>query len=265
MKSIVRQLFALTPYELRRRSRPSDWLTTFSCVLAAASEPDRTDLTKFLNALCLVLNRGLAPEGQLLQDVFALSRNEADGGLYVDCGAGHPRRLSNTVLLQYGFKWQGLLIEPNPKFGALLQGRVTDGALLSIRAAGAAGDIEFVCHGELSGATDRLRSDWAARDRRRAVRAQHLIRVQREPLGEILLREIGPPREVSYLNVDVEGGELDVISSLDWKQWRFLAVTVEHNFVPGVEHELTRAMAERGYRRVLSNLTSFDAWFVPID
>jgi len=37
-----------------------------------------------------------------------------DRGTYIECGAGNGVNQSNTLILDYGYEWKGILIEPNP-------------------------------------------------------------------------------------------------------------------------------------------------------
>lgn len=62
--------------------------------------------------------RGFAQNGE---DAFLLERLcevDPSRAIYLDVGANHPTRLSNTYLL-YRAGWSGLTVEPNPAFRAL--------------------------------------------------------------------------------------------------------------------------------------------------
>ena len=56
-------------------------------------------------------------EDILLRDLFRTELMELDSGFYVDVGAFHPFRFSNTAFL-YIMGWNGLNIDANPQ-GAL--------------------------------------------------------------------------------------------------------------------------------------------------
>ncbi len=51
-------------------------------------------------------------QSQLGQDRFvAMALEDKHGGTFVDIGAGEPWRISNTVALQYGLGWTGVLCD----------------------------------------------------------------------------------------------------------------------------------------------------------
>lgn len=260
----VRKLLKRTPFEIRRRARPSEWLWELARDLEG-KPPIEDDLPRFLSALGDMLAQGIRPRGQLLQDCFAYSRCPEGPNSFVDCGAGHPERFSNTYALQTGLGWSGVLIDPSPEFAEGLEVRATKGTSFLRRAVGSPGFVEFLPAGELSGVVSEFKNDWAHTERRRTMAREQSLVVERESLDVILSRAFDEPGRLGFLSVDVEGSELDVLHSLDWSHWSFDAVAVEHNFIQGAETSLEVFMHERGYRRVLKDISLFDAWFVPID
>jgi hypothetical protein len=92
--------------------------------------------------------------GQAAQDWFVASVNGKRGGTFVDLGAGDPDRNSNTVLLERGFGWRGVLSDiatrdllvrdrasENAVFGDAFDTEV-DAAIVSL--AGERGEIDYL-------------------------------------------------------------------------------------------------------------------------
>jgi FkbM family methyltransferase len=237
--------------------------------LASALHRDNTqeisDMQVFLQAMLSLVDSGISPRSQLLQECFALSQAPNGPLTFVECGAGRAQFLSNTFVLQQSFGWRGLLIEPNPEFqNELRSERVTESVHLAPFAAGASGEIELVHAGELSTSTTYLESDGHSHERIDAFNAGMVTTVQKIPLNQLLIECFGKPGRIGFLSVDVEGAEMDVLQSLDWSQWSFNAITVEHNNRTSFAEELDSYLASHGYRRFLNGSTQWDAWYVPM-
>jgi FkbM family methyltransferase len=224
-----------------------------------------SDIQSFLQAILHLVDSGITPQSQLLQECFALSQNPRGPLTFVECGAGRAQFLSNTFVLQQFLGWTGLLIEPNPDFHLELRSeRVTDSVHLAPFAAGANGEIDLVRAGELSTSTTYLESDGHSHERIDAFHAGMITTVQKIPLNQLLQEHFGSPGRIGFLSVDVEGAEMDVLQSLDWSQWSFNAITVEHNNRTSFANELDNFLASHGYRRFLDGSTQWDAWYVPL-
>ena len=230
--------------------------------LQVVDEQDLADLDLFLAGLGMLLTVPCRPTSQLGQEAFALGFNPPGPQVFVECGAAGPRFLSNTFQLQHAFSWRGLLIEPNPIFVVDLDQRASEHVHVVPYAAGTRGFIELVCAQELSTALEYIDVDGHAPERRAASLQGNLHIAKRLPLSAILDEYIPHEEHIGFLSVDVEGGEQDVLDSLDWKRWQPRTVAVEHNHRHPWEEDVNAFMTDRGYRRVLSRFTDWDAWYV---
>lgn len=145
-------------------------------------------------------------------------------GTYVDVGAGHPQWGSNTYKF-YRRGWQGTLIEPNQQLvrkihKARPRDQVIEGVIL--------------CNGvrELVDFYEFAVWQYSTLDQERARR------LQASGLGEFGTRKVRAlslgslnvrcnPSEPSFLSVDAEGYDLDVLQSVDWDTFRPRVVCVE--------------------------------------
>lgn len=193
---------------------------------------------------------------QFGHDAFVLAvLGERTGGYFVEVGVGDGVHLSNTHLLEHGFGWRGLLIEPNPAFHDSIRARRT--ATLDTRAAFSRGGetMGFVSYEELSTLLPFRDGDGHRRDGR------PVIRVETATLDDILARH-GAPGAIDYLSIDTEGSELEVLKGLDLARYRPRVMTVEHNHVAARRRAMIRHLARHGYRPVLEASSGVDAWFV---
>ena len=145
-------------------------------------------------------------------------------GLYVDVGAHHPKRFSNTYKF-YQAGWRGINIDPTPGCMAEFQQLRPEDINLEIGVATQSGERAFYCYNEraLNGIDNDRRKELADSP----YKLEKIINIQTEPLGTILDRhnvELKPP---NFLSIDVEGLEMEVLLSNQWKRYPFQWIMVE--------------------------------------
>lgn len=179
-------------------------------------------------------------------------------GCYVDVGAHHPFRFSNTALF-YMRGWSGLNIDAAPgSMGKFARWRRRD-RNLEIGVARRRGVAEFFVFSEPA-----LSTFDAAIARLRVQEGSELVRrvvVPCAPLSEIL-HEHCPSKVIDFLSVDVEGHDLEVLQSNDWKRFRARVCIVEVLSTPFEEldqHPVVQFLSGLGYQLVsrLHNSTVF--------
>lgn len=149
--------------------------------------------------------------------------HEVEKGSYIDVGAGHPDLHSVTKLF-YELGWSGINVEPVPAFArALSERRPRDINLNAAVSPAATSATEFVIvHGweELS-TTDQARTaELRAEGRELSPLVVPVVR-----LDDAV--DAWGPEDIHFLKVDVEGGELDVLTTLDLTKVRPWIVVVE--------------------------------------
>jgi hypothetical protein len=70
--------------------------------------------------------------------------------------------------------------------------------------------------------------------------------------------------KITYLSLDIEGGELDILKAYPWKTSTPCVITVEHNNAFKVEADMENLLKKLGYRRVLGSLSGFESWYVHV-
>ena len=179
--------------------------------------------------------------------IFAGKRD----GVFVDVGAHDGVTFSNSAFFERERGWTGLCIEPNPfVFERLVKAR----ALCANVAVGPTpGTFQFrriEGYGEmLSG----LESAYGDRDRRRIARdveahggSWELIDVPTQRL-DTLLRESSLD-SIDLLSIDVEGGELGVLASINLQEFNVGAVVLENNFR---SWRTALALRQQGYHMLI--------------
>jgi FkbM family methyltransferase len=195
---------------------------------------------------------------QLLQDVFAcLMSNEKHRGYFVEVGVGDGVWLSNTKMLERDYQWSGLLVEPNRDSHASIRAHRT--AKLAVEAAYAKGgqNVTFSSRtdvGEFSGISSHLESS-------RKTENSRIYDVVTSTLDD-LLTAANAPSQIDFISIDTEGSELEVLEGLSLDRWKVTAFAIEHNHHPAKILALDNRLIPLGYRRVFSDVSQFDAWYI---
>jgi FkbM family methyltransferase len=161
-------------------------------------------------------------EDMVLRSLFF---RKADPGFYVDVGAHHPRRFSNTYLL-YKQGWRGINIEPNPSAVALFRKERTRDTNLAIGVSDEPGELTYYMFDEPAVNTFDRQQALAVADAG-DFRIVGEMRIPVRRLDDILREHLPKESAIDVLTVDVEGHDLNVLLSNDWITFRPGCVLVE--------------------------------------
>jgi FkbM family methyltransferase len=196
-------------------------------------------------------------KSQLGQDLFVIGTLDAKkSGYFVEFGATDGISLSNTFLLENEFNWTGILAEPAMNWHIKLESNRTC-------------KIDFRCVSDQSGTTLKfIESESGELSTIKGY--EEVDQNKRIPTKEYdvktislldLLRFHGSPQVIDYLSIDTEGSEYLILEKFDFSQFKFRVITCEHNFTENRE-KLFNLLTKNGYKRVWSEFTQFDDWYV---
>jgi FkbM family methyltransferase len=159
-------------------------------------------------------------EDMILSRIF----EHKDEGFYVDVGAHHPKRFSNTYLF-YKKGWTGINIDAMP--GSMKEFRKMRPKDINIEVAIAKekGEKTFYVFNEPA-----FNSFDEALARSREIGPNYIAdqrRLTTKTLKEVLLEHSLAARPIDFLTIDVEGLDLEVLQSNDWQLFRPHYVLVE--------------------------------------
>lgn len=160
------------------------------------------------------------------EDMILRRMFEGEGsGFYVDVGAHHPFRFSNTCYF-HRRGWRGINIDANPAAIDEFRRHRPSDINLCVGIAKASGKLVF--HRFNEPALDTFDSQLAAE--RAALPGCQLVgkrEIAVMPLSHILARHLPDGVEIDFLSIDVEGLDLDVLKSNDWRRFRPRILLVE--------------------------------------
>ena len=168
-------------------------------------------------------------------------------GFYVDVGAHHPHRFSNTCLF-YRQGWHGINIDAMP--GSMLAFKKKRPRDINLECGIGLKNETLQFHVFNEPALNTFDENLA---RARCNDVWHIkttVEMPIVPLSEILKEYLPQGQKIDFLTVDVEGFDLDVLQSNDWQKYRpsvVLAETFGLSFEDLALDSVTEYMHSLGY------------------
>ena len=182
-----------------------------------------------INRFCVFLtwnpwvNSSYSQEGEdvLLKRIF----NSQKKGFYVDIGAHHPKRFSNTFLF-YKRGWQGINIDCMPGSMRLFDKlRPRDINLeLGIAENESVNDYYIFNESALNSFSKKHSEEMDQADNEYYIKK--VIKVNAIPLSKIFDTHL-KNKKIDFLDIDVEGMDLSVLNSNNWSKYRPKIILIE--------------------------------------
>lgn len=169
-------------------------------------------------------------------------------GFYVDVGAHHPYRFSNTAYF-YKRGWRGINIEPTPSLFKAFPTRRRRDINLNV-GIGNGEKLTFYVFNE--GALNTFDPE-IARSRDGSYNGKYRIidriEVQTRTLADILDKHLPAGTPIDLLTIDVEGMDFDVLKSNDWTRYlpQFILVECESELDDLSDDEIYQFLHAKGY------------------
>lgn len=183
-------------------------------------------------------------EDMILRRIFEGKRD----GFYVDVGAHHPRRFSNTYYF-YKEGWRGINIEPNPDALKAFNLERPKDINLQLGVSDVASILEYYYFDEpaLNTFDPNVVKERLANTSYKVVNKEGVC-VER--LDCLLKKHLPSGQLIDFLSVDVEGLDLAVLRSNDWHLFRPKCVLAEVLNMPldeAIKSDLSKFMLSQGY------------------
>lgn len=186
-------------------------------------------------------NYSQSNEENILKKTF----KNVDKGFFVDVGAHHPFRYSNTALL-YKKGWNGISVEADRRNLWMFKYFRKRDINLNYIVSNKTNPVNFYYfkEGALNGILSKNRLKLLKKDGFIPVNKEKLTPIT---LSEILRLHLPKDRKIDLLTIDVEGHDLEVLQSLDLKKYFVKVILTEVN-----ENKiaLNQYLEENGYHLV---------------
>jgi len=207
---------------------------------------------------------------QLYQDLFVLyitsnylvNSKSSTSLIFVEFGACDGALFSNTFLLEKS-NWIGVVAEPAKKWHKqLFKNR---NCIISTKAVSDMSGENLLFletkDPEFSSLYDNSEDDMFADYRKNNTLKSY--NVETISLNDLIFKS-GIESKVTYLSIDTEGGELEILRNFDFELWSPAIITVEHNF-SDMAVTINDFLLTKGYIKVLESISKFESWFIHPD
>ena len=205
-------------------------------------------------------------KSQLYQDVFAsfIVGNKFEK-TFLEFGATDGLELSNSYMLENSEGWKGALSEPSPQWHSSLKKNRKDCKIITKCIWSESGkklDFFMSDNGALSTINDFIENDKISMPSNTEERKKNgkIIPVETISLNDVI-KEFFSDITPSYISIDTEGSEFEILKSFDLDIYRPKVFTIEHNFT-NYQNQIDDLMKSHNYKRIFKQLTAFDAWYV---
>lgn len=159
-------------------------------------------------------------EDVILRRLFGNKKN----GFYIDVGAHHPKRFSNTYLF-YKQGWSGINIDAMPNSMKLFRKYRPRDINIEKPISDKKETLTYYMFNEpaLNGFSKQLSDSRSKKD----YKLISTCELETATLNEILERYLLPEKTIDFLSIDVEGLDLCVIKSLDINRYKPKVILIE--------------------------------------
>ena len=205
-------------------------------------------------------------KSQLYQDVFAsFVVGDKFDKTFFEFGATNGVDLSNSYTLETFLNWKGILSEPSPQWHIELKKKRPHTDIITDCIWSESGKkLDFFVSdaGVFSCLNDFKESDKISMPGNTMARIKNgrIISVKTISLNDAIEKKF-KLKSPSYISIDTEGSEYEILRSFNFKKFRPIVFTIEHNFTE-LQFKIDELMKLNNYVRVFKKITAFDAWYI---
>jgi FkbM family methyltransferase len=169
-------------------------------------------------------------------------------GFYVDIGAHHPMRFSNTYLF-YKKGWRGINIDAMPGSMQLFNKKRKKDINLEVGIAEKEGFLTYYMFdaSALNGFSETISLERNSCTKFKVVGKK---KIKTFPLSKILDKHLPPNTKIDFMNIDVEGFDFQVLKSNNWNKYvpEFILVECTSKNLDEVQNDsIYIFLVEKGY------------------
>lgn len=213
------------------------------------------DFNPDIHQLDIYVNRSYSQEGEDLLLLRFFEKQKT--GFYVDIGAHHPIRFSNTYLF-YQKGWHGINIDPIPCSEQLFDKfRPND---INIEYGVSSKKVKLKYYNFKEKALNTFSETLAQQYIQDSWELENTIDIITIPLKDIFDQHLTPSKKIDFMSVDVEGFEMEVLTSNDWSRYKPEILLIEILNCPMEEiskNKIALFLKDLGYVSVAKTFNTF--------
>jgi len=182
----------------------------------------------YLNTIIFTNNNlqlSYSQEGEdlILKRIFANKKN----GFFIDIGAHHPTRFSNTFLF-YLSGWRGINIDPNPGIMEIFNKIRPNDINLELGISESENFLTYYQFNEPALNTFSKEEAILKENQNKGLyKIINQIKIKTYPINLILDNHLNKDIIIDFMTIDVEGLDLEVLKSNNWDKYRPTYLLVE--------------------------------------
>lgn len=198
--------------------------------------------------------KSYAQEGEdlILSRFFEGTKN----GFYIDIGAHHPFRFSNTYFF-YKKGWKGINIDAMPGSMEIFRKKRPNDINLEAAISDTPATLTYYAFEEP--ALNTIDAEGYKLHSANGSKLAFKKDIQTQRLDQILEKHLPPSQKISFMSVDVEGHDLQVLKSNDWNRFRptyVLAEVLSKNMEEVMQDKVHSFLIDKGYSLVAKSVNT---------
>ena len=203
----------------------------------------------YLKNKCFLKKKSYSMDGEDIE-IFNYFKNKKNG-FYVDVGAYHPIERNNTMLL-YLNGWEGINIDISAFSIKLFNHLRARDLNLNLAISKKEGMVDMYFQKKLS-QLSTIKKQHANKSFQGNIKKKQ---IESKTLDNVLDRSKFRDKKIDFLDIDVEGADIDVLESLDFNRYSPELICVEVIEKNNDESQIFKFLKKRGYQKIWSGVFS---------
>tara|TARA_A100001015_G_C15023246_1_gene729106 strand:+ start:1001 stop:1822 length:822 start_codon:yes stop_codon:yes gene_type:complete len=159
---------------------------------------------------------------------------------FVDIGANNGKFRSNTYYLEEMYKWEGICVEALPYYFNSLRNRRKSFCDNSLVFYNSNKDIYYTKHNFYFNEKIKEYINYHHDNHDGSIKLKTIT------LND-LLKKYDAPRKINYMTINSKGKEICILNSVNLKNYKFLYLSIEHNFTEPRRSNIRDLLEKYGY------------------
>ena len=192
-------------------------------------------------------------EDMLLRTIFGNKK-----GFYIDIGAHHPKRFSNTYYF-YKNGWNGINIDAMPGSMYIFNKIRPRDVNLEIAISKNIEELDYYAFDEPA-FNGFLKNESVEKIKKDGYNVLFSRKIKTKTLTEVLNLYLKNESKIDFMSIDVEGLDLEVLQSNDWNKYKpdFLLVEIQKYGLENLKnHKIYEFISNKEYELICSTINTF--------